>query len=67
MTFNPAISPAFFVACFWGSVKYAGTVTTAFFIGCPRNSSALLFNLFNIFADISSGEYFFIVLESTII
>ena len=65
MTSNPAISPAFFVACFCLSVKYAGTVITTFFIFWPRNDSALSFNLFNILAEICSGEYFFVPFELT--
>jgi len=42
-TSNPAISPAFQVACRWSSSKYAGTVITASFISSPRYSSASLF------------------------
>ena len=35
-TFKPAISPAFLVAWRWESLKYAGTVMTAFITGWPR-------------------------------
>lgn len=36
-TFIPAIWPASFVAVRWESLKYAGTVMTAFLIFWPRN------------------------------
>jgi len=36
-------------------------------MGCCKKTSALLFNLPNILADISSGEYFLIPFESTTI
>ena len=36
MTSRPAIAPASLVAWRWLSLKYAGTVTTAFFTGSPR-------------------------------
>ncbi|ESS64158.1 hypothetical protein TCDM_07867 [Trypanosoma cruzi Dm28c] len=39
----PAIVPASFVACRWESLKYAGTVTTAFFTCLPRYDSAISF------------------------
>ena len=42
-TSRPAISPASFVACLWLSLKYAGTVITAFFTSCPKNASASRF------------------------
>ena len=35
-TFNPAISPASFVACHWESLKYAETVITALVTFSPR-------------------------------
>ncbi|CCW60164.1 unnamed protein product [Phytomonas sp. EM1] len=35
-TSSPAIAPASFVACRWESLKYAGTVITAFFTCLPR-------------------------------
>jgi len=36
LTFNPAISPASFVAWRCESLKYAGTVITASVTSCPR-------------------------------
>ena len=35
-TLKPAIFPAFFVACLWASLKYAGTVITALVTSSPR-------------------------------
>ena len=42
-TFNPAIDPASFVACLWLSLKYAGTVITAFLIFYPKYVQAVSF------------------------
>ena len=54
-TSNPAILPAFFVACLCESLKYAGTVITALVTFSPRYSSAVFFRSPNIIAEISSG------------
>lgn len=54
-TFNPQIDPASLVDCLWESLKYAGTVITAFFIGLDRNASAVYFILDNTIDDISSA------------
>ncbi len=54
-TSKPAISPACFVACRCASLKYAGTVITAFATFSPRKSSAALFNLPRIIAEICGG------------
>merc|ERR1711939_627923 len=40
-TLSPAITPASFVAWRCESLKYAGTVTTAFFTSLPRYASAI--------------------------
>uniref|UniRef100_A0A182ULX2 Uncharacterized protein n=1 Tax=Anopheles merus TaxID=30066 RepID=A0A182ULX2_ANOME len=65
-TFNPAIAPASFVACRWLSLKYAGTVMTAFFTECPRYASAVSFILVSTIEDTSSGKNdFFSPLYST--
>ena len=57
MTSRPAICPASFVAWRCASLKYAGTVITAFVTGCPRYSSAACFSFCRIIAEISGGEY----------
>ncbi len=54
---SPAITPASLVAVLWLSLKYAGTVTTAFFIFFPRNASASFFIFLSIIAEISCGIY----------
>merc|ERR1719378_1471223 len=54
-TFRPAITPASFVACRCESLKYAGTVTTAFFTSLPRKASAVSFILTRIIEEICSG------------
>mmetsp|Transcript_5011 Transcript_5011/g.10806 ORF Transcript_5011/g.10806 Transcript_5011/m.10806 type:complete len:204 (+) Transcript_5011:1281-1892(+) len=53
---SPAIFPASLVACRCASLKYAGTVTTAFFTSCPRKDSAISFILRSTIPEISSGE-----------
>src|SRR3989344_1405491 len=58
-TFSPAISPAFLVACLCASLKYAGTVMTAFFTVCPRYASASRLSFCRIMAEICSGVYSF--------
>jgi hypothetical protein len=57
-TSSPAISPASFVACLCASLKYAGTVITAFLIFPPRYYSASLTSFLRINEDISCGVYF---------
>jgi len=47
ITFNPAIAPASLVACLWLSLKYAGTVITAFFTVYPRYVYAVSFIFVN--------------------
>ena len=42
-TSKPAIFPASLVACLCASLKYAGTVITAFFTSCPKYFSAVSF------------------------
>ncbi len=54
-TSSPAISPASLVACLWLSLKYAGTVMTAFSTVSPRKASASCFIFCKIKADISCG------------
>ena len=54
-TSRPAISPACLVACRCASLKYAGTVMTAFCTFSPRKSSAADFSLPKIIAEISGG------------
>src|SRR6266571_4243453 len=51
----PAISPACLVACRCASLKYAGTVMTALLTFSPRKSSAAVFSLVRIIAEISGG------------
>jgi len=57
-TFIPEIVPASFVACLYESLKYAGTVTTAFFTGLFKNASAVSFIFNNTIEEISSGWNF---------
>ena len=56
-TSRPAIFPASFVACRCASLKYAGTVTTACVIGCPRYDSAVSFIFCKTNAPTWDGEY----------
>jgi len=58
-TSSPAILPASMVAYFCDSLKYAGTVITAFFTTDPgpRNFSADYLRFARIKADICSGVY----------
>ena len=53
--FKPAIVPASFVAALCASLKYAGTVTTAFFTSLPKYDSATSFIFVKTIAEISSG------------
>ena len=55
-TSRPQIAPASFVACRCASLKYAGTVMTAFVTSCPRLASAVSFILAKTMDEISSGE-----------
>ena len=41
ITLSPAMTPASLVACLCASLKYAGTVTTAWVTGVPRYASAV--------------------------
>ena len=54
-TVRPAISPASRVACRWASVKYAGTVITAFRTSLPRARPARSLSAFRMNAEISCG------------
>ena len=54
-TFRPQIAPASFVACRCESLKYAGTVMTAFFTSPPRYASAISFIFSSTMEEISSG------------
>ena len=54
---RPAIVAASFVACLCESLKYAGTVMTAFLTDSPKYSVAICFAFINIIDDISSGVY----------
>src|SRR5262249_46117998 len=56
-TSRPATRPASLVACRWLSLKYAGTVMTAWLTFSPRYASAASFSLRRIMAEISGGEY----------
>ena len=56
-TSRPAILPAFLVAWRWESLKYAGTVITAWVTGEPRYASASCLSFVKIIALISSGLY----------
>ena len=58
ITSRPAILPASLVACRCASLKYAGTVITAWVTFSPRYASAASFSLVRIIAEISGGEYF---------
>jgi len=57
-TFNPEIVPASLVDDLYESLKYAGTVMTAFLISFPKKDSAIFFILVNTIAEISSGWNF---------
>ena len=57
-TSRPAIRPASLVAWRWLSLKYAGTVITAWLTVSPRNASAVSFILPSTKALIWLGEYF---------
>ena len=54
-TFMPEMVPASLVAWRCASLKYAGTVTTAFLMSRPRYASAVSFILTRIIAEISSA------------
>mmetsp|Transcript_48189 Transcript_48189/g.112747 ORF Transcript_48189/g.112747 Transcript_48189/m.112747 type:complete len:398 (-) Transcript_48189:91-1284(-) len=54
-TSRPAILPASLVACRWASLKYAGTVMTAFSTDASKNSAASSRSFFSTCADTSSG------------
>ena len=54
-TSRPANSPARFVAARWASLKYAGTVMTAFETALPIRHSAMRFSSLRISALTSSG------------
>lgn len=56
----PAIDPASFVACLWLSLKYAGTVTTAFLHVSPKKASAVYLILVKTIEEIYSGWNFFV-------
>merc|ERR1719230_1507751 len=58
-TLMPEMVPASLVACRCASLKYAGTVTTAWLIVLPRNVSATVRILERIIAEISSGANVF--------
>mmetsp|Transcript_21305 Transcript_21305/g.54268 ORF Transcript_21305/g.54268 Transcript_21305/m.54268 type:complete len:335 (-) Transcript_21305:313-1317(-) len=60
ITLRPAMVPASLVAWRCASLKYAGTVTTAFFTSLPRKASAVSFIFTSTIAEISSGEYVFV-------
>ena len=47
--------PASLVACRWASLKYAGTVMTAFVTGSPKCASAFCFSWRRMNAEISGG------------
>ena len=51
------MAPASLVACRWLSLKYAGTVITAWVTFSPRWASAASRSLRRITAEISGGEY----------
>ena len=54
-TSNPAIAPASLVDCLCASLKYAGTVITAFVTSSPKYVSAISFILINTILEISSA------------
>ena len=56
-TSRPAIFPASLVAWRWLSLKYAGTVMTAWVTFSPRYASAASFSLRRIIPEISGGAY----------
>src|SRR5674476_42206 len=65
LTSRPAILPACLVACCWGSLKYAGTVTTASVTLSPRYSSASRLSFCRIIAEISGGVYVLPLISTT--
>merc|ERR1719313_2121922 len=66
ITFSPAMAPASLVAWRCESLKYAGTVTTAFLTVLPREDSAISFIFTRIIEETSSAENcFFSALYST--
>ncbi len=54
-TSSPAMRPASLVAWRWLSLKYAGTVTTAFSIGSPKWASARSLSDLRTIAETSGG------------
>src|SRR5262245_32178235 len=56
-TSRPASSPASRVAWRWASLKYAGTVMTAFLISVPSSREARSLRTLRIIAEISCGRY----------
>ena len=58
-TSRPAILPASLVACLCESLKYAGTVTTAWVMPWPRYDSAVSFIFWRTKAPTCDGEYCF--------
>ena len=65
ITLRPEMVPASLVAWRWASLKYAGTVTTAFLTVLPRKVSATSFILTRIIAEISSGANVFFSPETS--
>mmetsp|Transcript_25360 Transcript_25360/g.59178 ORF Transcript_25360/g.59178 Transcript_25360/m.59178 type:complete len:223 (+) Transcript_25360:377-1045(+) len=65
ITLRPEMVPASLVAWRCASLKYAGTVTTAFLTSLPRNSSAVSFMRPSTIAEISSGVNFFIAPDTS--
>jgi hypothetical protein len=59
-TFIPEITPASFVAYLCESLKYAGTVMTAFLIFLDKNASATSLIFVKTIAEISSGWNFLV-------
>ncbi|KAG2585385.1 hypothetical protein PVAP13_6KG396524 [Panicum virgatum] len=55
-TLRPAMAPASLVACLWESLKWAGTVITAFLTVAPVWASAISFILVSTIEVISSAE-----------
>ena len=55
-TSRPAMAPASLVCLRWASLKYAGTVMTAFLIGHPKATSAVFFIFSSTMALICSGK-----------
>lgn len=58
-TFNPAMIPASLVAYLYESLKYAGTVITAFLIDFAKKASAVSLILIKTIDEISSAKNFF--------